>query len=152
MKIFAIGDLHLSTNVEKPMNIFGPGWENHFERICADWAEKVSEDDLVLIPGDISWGMYLEEAQADLDLIANLKSSMEENEYLSTHGTSPVFRLLVNDSLGTQVVVVLTVSTASTVSWGASVILLHDENIATTSKTLNKTIKLFFIKRYLIFL
>lgn len=73
MKIFAIGDLHLSTNVEKPMNIFGPGWENHFERICADWAEKVSEDDLVLIPGDISWGMYLEEAQADLDLIAKLK-------------------------------------------------------------------------------
>lgn len=73
MKIFAIGDLHLSTNVEKPMDIFGPGWENHFERICNDWNEKVSENDLVLIPGDISWGMYLEEAQADLDLIASLK-------------------------------------------------------------------------------
>ena len=73
MKIFAIGDTHLSTKVEKPMDIFGPGWENHFERICADWNKKVSEDDLVLIPGDISWGMFLEEAVPDLDLIANLK-------------------------------------------------------------------------------
>ncbi len=73
MKIFAIGDTHLSTKVEKPMDIFGTGWENHFERICADWNKKVSEDDLVLIPGDISWGMFLEEAVPDLDLIANLK-------------------------------------------------------------------------------
>ncbi len=73
MKVFAIGDTHLSTTVEKPMDIFGPGWENHFERICADWNERVAEDDLVLIPGDISWGMQLEEAVPDLDLIAALK-------------------------------------------------------------------------------
>lgn len=75
MKIFAIGDTHLSTNVKKPMDIFGPGWENHFERICADWNEKVDDDDLVLIPGDISWGMTMSEAQADLDLISNLKGT-----------------------------------------------------------------------------
>lgn len=75
MKIFAIGDTHLSTNVDKPMNIFGPGWENHFERICDDWNARVGDDDLVLLPGDISWGMNLAEAQADLDLICALKGT-----------------------------------------------------------------------------
>lgn len=72
MKIFAISDLHLSTAVEKPMDIFGPGWEDHFQRICADWKEKVSDNDIVLIAGDISWGMYLDEAKPDLELIGKL--------------------------------------------------------------------------------
>lgn len=72
MKIFAIGDLHLSTAVDKPMDIFGPGWENHFERIKADWLSKVTADDLVLVPGDISWGMYLQEAKPDIDLVSQL--------------------------------------------------------------------------------
>ncbi|MBO5103385.1 MAG: metallophosphoesterase [Clostridia bacterium] len=72
MKIFAIGDLHLSTTVQKPMDIFGPGWENHFERIKQDWLKKVTPDDLVLIPGDISWGMYVEEAKPDIDIVSSL--------------------------------------------------------------------------------
>lgn len=72
MKIFAISDLHLSTVVQKPMDVFGPGWEDHFERISQDWRAKVSEDDLVLIPGDISWGMYMEEALPDLLEISKL--------------------------------------------------------------------------------
>ena len=72
MKIFSISDLHLSTVVEKPMDIFGPGWEDHFERIAQDWKSKVSENDLVLIAGDISWGMYMEEALPDLKLIDTL--------------------------------------------------------------------------------
>ena len=72
MKVFAIGDLHLSTVVKKPMDIFGPGWENHFERIKTDWLQKVTPDDLVLIPGDISWGMHVHEAQPDIDVISQL--------------------------------------------------------------------------------
>ncbi len=72
MKIFAIGDLHLSTAVDKPMDIFGPGWENHFERIQTDWLAKVTDNDLVLVPGDISWGMYAQEAKPDLDLVSRL--------------------------------------------------------------------------------
>ncbi len=72
MKIFAIGDLHLSTAVDKPMDIFGLGWENHFERIREDWLQKVGPEDLVLIPGDISWGMYPIEAKPDLDLVSSL--------------------------------------------------------------------------------
>lgn len=72
MKVFAISDLHLSTAVEKPMDIFGAGWENHFAKICEDWRAKVSPCDLVLLGGDISWGMSVEEAAPDYALIDEL--------------------------------------------------------------------------------
>ena len=72
MKVFAISDLHLSTVVEKPMDIFGKSWENYFELISADWQSKVTDDDLVLLPGDFSWAMRMEEALPDFQLVANL--------------------------------------------------------------------------------
>lgn len=72
MKIFAIGDLHLSLNSDKPMNVFGGAWENYMQEIETDWIKKVSNEDLVLIPGDISWAMKLEDAVADLNWIAKL--------------------------------------------------------------------------------
>lgn len=72
MNVFAIGDLHLSMSVDKPMDIFGPAWENHVGRMEQAWREAVGEEDLVLLPGDISWGMTLAEAGADLDFIARL--------------------------------------------------------------------------------
>ena len=52
MAIFAIADLHLSFNENKPMNIFGEKWQNHEEKIKQDWIEKVTEQDTVLLPGD----------------------------------------------------------------------------------------------------
>jgi len=73
MKVFAISDLHLSSSVEKPMNIFGDGWDNHFAKICDDWNSKVSDDDLVLLGGDMSWGMNIVEAAPDYNLVAALK-------------------------------------------------------------------------------
>lgn len=74
MKIYAIGDLHLSfnNNIDKPMDKFGPGWENHPDRLKENWQKLVDDEDLVLIPGDISWGMKLEEAMDDLEWIHNL--------------------------------------------------------------------------------
>ncbi len=72
MKVFALADLHLSGSVHKPMDIFGPAWDNHVERIREAWLDAVGEDDLVLIPGDISWAMRLQEAEADLRLVASL--------------------------------------------------------------------------------
>ena len=73
MRIWAIGDLHLSFGVPgKNMDIFGPGWENHAEIIASNWKATISADDLVLIPGDISWAMRLEEASADLAWIHSL--------------------------------------------------------------------------------
>ena len=72
MKVYAISDLHLSINSNKPMNIFGPVWDNYLEDIKKDWLKKVKPGDIVLIPGDLSWAMRLDEAKADLDYISNL--------------------------------------------------------------------------------
>ncbi len=72
MNVFAISDLHLPGGDVKPMDVFGAHWENHFERIQADWRARVAPDDLVLLPGDISWAMYLEDARADLAAIGAL--------------------------------------------------------------------------------
>ena len=72
MRIFAIGDLHLPGGDKKPMDVFGPHWENHFERISADWRARVSDEDIVLIPGDISWAMQLGDALEDLRRIGRL--------------------------------------------------------------------------------
>ena len=72
MKIFAISDLHLSLGGEKSMDIFGPHWENHWQRIAEDWRSKVQPEDVVLIAGDISWAMHMPEAQPDLDAIGRM--------------------------------------------------------------------------------
>lgn len=72
MKVFAISDLHLSFAVEKPMDIFGDGWQNHFERVSEDWRARVGEEDLILLGGDISWGMNTEQAAPDYAAIAAL--------------------------------------------------------------------------------
>lgn len=66
MKIFAISDLHLAISCDKPMDIFGGSWENYIEKIKADWLEKVSDDDIVIVAGDISWAMKLEDFKKDL--------------------------------------------------------------------------------------
>ena len=72
MKVFAISDLHLSINNPKPMDIFGPVWDNYFDKIVNDWKEKVGEDDVVLLAGDFSWAMKLDDAVADLNLVGTL--------------------------------------------------------------------------------
>lgn len=72
MKVFAISDLHLSGKADKPMNIFGAGWEGHFDKIKADWRNKVSDGDIVLLGGDTSWGMYLDEGMFDIQSLASL--------------------------------------------------------------------------------
>ena len=71
MNIFAIGDLHLSKH-DKPMDIFGAEWKNHAEKIETAWNNIVTNDDVVLIPGDISWAMTLENALYDLSEILSL--------------------------------------------------------------------------------
>ena len=71
MSVYAISDLHLPAH-QKPMDIFGPHWENHFERISESWRESVTDDDTVLIPGDITWAMRLEDALDDLNRIGAL--------------------------------------------------------------------------------
>lgn len=72
MKIYAISDLHLSSNSDKPMDIFGEHWEGHFDEIVEDWKTKVEDNDVILLSGDLSWAMKLDEAKADLNLIGAL--------------------------------------------------------------------------------
>lgn len=57
------------------MDIFGPEWANHPEKIKANWDRIISEDDLIIIPGDISWAMHLAEAEPDLHWLAELKGT-----------------------------------------------------------------------------
>ncbi|MBN7772733.1 metallophosphoesterase [Clostridium aminobutyricum] len=74
MRIFAIADLHLSfgDTVEKPMDIYGDLWLNHTSRLKEYWQSTITEDDLVLIAGDISWALKMDEAMADLTWIHSL--------------------------------------------------------------------------------
>lgn len=72
MRVFAIGDLHLSFGTEKPMDVFGEAWKDHTDRLSGAWRERVGADDLVLIPGDISWAIRLQDAAADLAFIGGL--------------------------------------------------------------------------------
>ena len=72
MKLYAIADLHMPGGMEKPMDVFGAHWEGHVEKIFDDWRQRVGEDDAVLIPGDISWAMYLKDAEPDLQALGAL--------------------------------------------------------------------------------
>ena len=71
MSLYAIGDLHLSLGVEKPMDVFGGRWENYIEKITEGFSE-LSDDDLTVICGDITWGMTMDEALEDFKFIDRL--------------------------------------------------------------------------------
>ncbi len=84
MNIFAISDLHLSfaapydpedpqsSPLTKPMDLFGLAWRDYPQRLEKQWRELVREEDAVLLPGDLSWAMTLEEAVHDLDFLGRL--------------------------------------------------------------------------------
>lgn len=72
MAIYTIADLHLSFNENKPMDIFGEIWYKHEEKIKENWKEKIKENDLVVLPGDFSWSMKLEDTYKDLEYLNNL--------------------------------------------------------------------------------
>ena len=72
MSIFVIADLHLSFETNKPMNVFGENWEDHEKKIENNWRNKVNEKDLVILPGDFSWAMKLEDTFKDFQYLNNL--------------------------------------------------------------------------------
>ena len=72
MKIFAISDLHLSFDSNKPMDIFGTNWVGHVEKIKQDWESQVKPEDVVLLPGDFSWAMHLEDTKQDFAFLESL--------------------------------------------------------------------------------
>ena len=72
MAIYAIADLHLSFSQNKPMDIFGDNWKGHEEKIKQNWIQKVKDNDLVLLPGDFSWSMYLKDSLKDFQFLHSL--------------------------------------------------------------------------------
>jgi predicted phosphohydrolase len=72
MALFSISDLHLSLSTPKPMDVFGQRWQGYTEKLEKSWRAVVSENDTVVIPGDVSWAMHLSEALADLKMIDSL--------------------------------------------------------------------------------
>ena len=71
MALYAMADFHLSESTGKPMDIFGPVWEKHAEKIVENW--PLTDDDTIVMPGDFSWAMTLDEVKADFDFLSKLK-------------------------------------------------------------------------------
>ena len=72
MSLFVLADLHLSTSLDKPMDVFGVRWHSYMQKINDGWRAVVGENDTVIVPGDISWGISLEEAESDLRFLDSL--------------------------------------------------------------------------------
>ena len=76
MRIFALSDLHLSINNPKPMDIFGPAWDNYVDKVKENWNNIITNDDVVIVGGDISWAMYLLDAVPDFEFIRTLNGKI----------------------------------------------------------------------------
>ena len=92
MSIYVIGDLHLPFGVNKPMDIFGDGWQDYTEKIKENWSQKVKPEDTVILAGDFSWAIYLEQTYRDfeyLNLLPGRKIMLKGNhDYWWTTVTS----------------------------------------------------------------
>ena len=71
LKLFAIADTHLSLRADKQMDVFH-GWDNYVERLEENWRKLVSDDDIVVIPGDVSWEMDLADCMTDFAFLNGL--------------------------------------------------------------------------------
>ena len=74
MSVYAIGDTHLSFSVDKPMDVF-KGWDDYAQRIEKNWQHLISNEDTVIINGDISWAMGLEQAENDFEFLNKLNGT-----------------------------------------------------------------------------
>ena len=72
MALYTLSDTHLSFQTEKPMDIFGTRWQNHADKIARNWQALITENDTVVIPGDITWAMTLQEAVEDFRFLSSL--------------------------------------------------------------------------------
>lgn len=75
MKIYALSDLHLSFQTDKPMNVFGEKWDGYEEKIKNNWNSMVTDDDVVIVAGDISWAMNINETKEDFKYIGELSGT-----------------------------------------------------------------------------
>lgn len=105
MKFYAISDLHISADGNKPMDVFGGRWVGYLDKIKSDWKARVTEDDAVLIAGDLSWAMKMEDAAADLKFFGDLcgkKVFIKGNHELWWNSISRVREILPKDCYALQ--------------------------------------------------
>ena len=103
MPLFVIGDLHLSLGEDKPMDIFS-GWNDYVERLEKNWRSLVKDDDTVVVAGDISWAMKLEETVTDFKFIDSLpgrKIFLKGNHDYWWGTKSKIEKLLAENELNT---------------------------------------------------
>lgn len=72
MALFCISDPHLSFSSDKPMDVFGDRWQDYVPRFEQNWRQRIGPEDTVVLPGDISWGMSLEQARLDFEFLHRL--------------------------------------------------------------------------------
>ncbi|AAP04886.1 metallophosphoesterase [Chlamydia caviae] len=99
MQIYAIADLHLAIGVpEKTMEIFGEPWISYHEKIRERWEKIVNPEDIVLLPGDISWAMHIEEAKKDFAFLGSLPGTKYmirgNHDYWSSASTTKITQVL----------------------------------------------------------
>lgn len=105
MNVYAIGDLHLSGALPKPMDIFGEHWSEHWIKIKEHWKSVAGDGDVILVPGDLSWAMKLSEAATDINEICSLpgkKIIMKGNHDYWWSSLSQVKSLLSNETYALQ--------------------------------------------------
>ena len=111
MALYAIGDLHLSLTADKSMEVFGPAWENYTERIGGSLSQ-LTADDVLVLAGDTSWGIDLNEAEADFRFLDQFpckkylvkgnhdywwSTAVQDEELLHGEGASPPWTILHNN-------------------------------------------------------
>jgi predicted phosphohydrolase len=72
MALYAISDLHLALSIDKPMDVFGNRWAEYMGRLEKNWCSMITDEDHVIVPGDISWATYLDQAYEDFRFIHEL--------------------------------------------------------------------------------
>lgn len=112
MSIYVMADLHLSSDGSKSMAVFGSRWIDYMEKIRKNWCAVINEEDTVIVPGDISWALKLEEALEDLRFLDSLPGKKligkgnhdfwwstvsKMNAFLEEHGLSTI-RFLYNNA------------------------------------------------------
>jgi len=74
MALYTIGDLHLSFNSDKPMDVFGDAWQGHAEKLKLSFSE-LNSDDTVVVCGDLTWGISIEDCLQDFRFIDELNGN-----------------------------------------------------------------------------